>query len=361
MAGWSSQTSLDRVGVIGTGTARSPHQTVARHSPGSIWARGGPEQGAQQLVVYSDYNNGNHGDGSNAIIEANVFQEQTIGAADVGNVWSFDFDAKRGNIADATTAVAFFKTLDPANGFALTNFITLDMTTVPDAWGNYSLSIFIDPGLEGQILQFGFLTWASRYEGSGIFYDNIGFDREPLAVSLDIKPGGCPNPLNTKARGLVPAAVLGSADLDVNNIDVSSLRLEGLAPFLSAYQDVAEPFAGELPGGSCGCTSAGPDGLLDLTLKFDSQDLIDAIKQSGDFTLTLTGTLLDGTPIEGQDCVFLNGIAGGASFEVEGSVDTGSMDFQLGSKADTKPAVTTSTEDAPEIRRNRRLIKQRDQ
>jgi hypothetical protein len=322
--------------------------------------QGGPNQGAQQLVVYSDYNNGNHGDGSNAIIEANVFQEQTIGAADVGNTWRFKFDAKRGNIGGATTAAAFFKTLDPANGYALTNFITIDMTAVPSAWDSYSLSILIDPSLEGQILQFGFLSWASRYEDSGIFYDNIAFDLAPLAVSLDIKPGGCPNPLNTRARGVVPAAVLGSADFDVNNIDVSTLRLEGLAPIRSAYQDVAEPFAGELPGDLCGCTDAGPDGLLDLTLKFNNQDLIDVIEQTGDFKLTLTGALLDGTQIEGQDCVIMTGTGGGASFELEGSVGAGSSDFQLGSKSDTKPIAPASTRDADQIRRNRKLIKQRD-
>ena len=44
--------------------------------------QGGPAQGDQQLVVYSDYNNGDHGNGN--FIEANVFQEQMVGAADVG-------------------------------------------------------------------------------------------------------------------------------------------------------------------------------------------------------------------------------------------------------------------------------------
>ena len=65
--------------------------------------QGGPSQGDQQLVVYSDYNNGNHGDGSNGIIETNVFREQFIGGADVGSTWRFEFDAKRGNIDGATT------------------------------------------------------------------------------------------------------------------------------------------------------------------------------------------------------------------------------------------------------------------
>jgi hypothetical protein len=273
--------------------------------------QGGPPQGEKQLVVYNDYNNGNHGDGSNAIIEANVFQEQMIGAADVGNTWRFEFDAKRGNIEGDSMAAAFFKTLDPGAGWALTNYIPVPMTDIPDTWDSYSVDIDIDPSLEGQILQFGFINWASNYEGSGIFYDNIGFDLAPLSVSLDIRPGGCPNPITGRVQGLIPAALLGTGDLDVNDIDVASLQLEGVAPVRSAYEDVAEPFAGDL----CGCTEAGPDGLLDLTLKFSARDLIGAIasSQSGERELTLTGTLLDGTPIEGQDCIVTVGRAGRAA------------------------------------------------
>jgi hypothetical protein len=144
--------------------------------------QGGDPQGLQQLVVYSDYNNGDHGVGN--LIEANVFQEQVIGALDVGSTWLFQFDSKRGNIDGATTARAFIKTLDPNNGFALTNFVSIDMTSVLNLWSDRLLSIYIDPSLNGQILQFGFLNVASNYEGSGIFYDNISF------INLDDQCGG---------------------------------------------------------------------------------------------------------------------------------------------------------------------------
>jgi hypothetical protein len=134
---------------------------------------GGPAQGAQQLVVFSDYNNGDHGSGR--VIESNVFQEQHVGGGDVGITWTFQFDAKRGDLAGASTALAFIKTLDPAAGYALTNFITVDMTTIPAAWSMHALSIMIDPTLVGQILQIGFLNKATYYQPSGIFYDNINF------------------------------------------------------------------------------------------------------------------------------------------------------------------------------------------
>jgi len=80
-----------------------------------IAGEGGPSQGDQQLSVFSDYRNGDHAFGR--LIETNVFQEQVIDASDVGTTWLLKFDAKRGNIGGATTAKAWFKTLDPAAGF----------------------------------------------------------------------------------------------------------------------------------------------------------------------------------------------------------------------------------------------------
>lgn len=284
---------------------------------------GGAEQGAQQLSIYNDYNNGDHGAGF--FIEANVFQEQVIGAADIGNSWMFEFDAKRGNIEGDTEARAFFKTLDPNNNFALTNFIWVDMTNVPTDWDRYSLSIFLDAGLEGQILQFGFLSTTTFYQGSGVFYDNLDFRLQPKKVSLDLHPGSCPNPLNGRSRGLLSAALLGSADLDINEIDVDSLRLEGVAPINSSYDDVAGPFGGDL----CGCTDAGPDGFTDLELKFSTKDIIATVGQlpPGETTMTLTGTLLDGTPIEGQDCVVSVGSGRGRP-ENNPNRTSGTFDFQ---------------------------------
>ncbi|MEZ4386431.1 MAG: hypothetical protein R3D98_02400 [Candidatus Krumholzibacteriia bacterium] len=134
---------------------------------------GGPDQGNQQLVAFSDYNNTDHAVGN--LIESNVFQEMTIESGDVTETWVFDFQAKLGNLAGATTALAFIKTLDPNNGFATTNFITADMTSIPTTWNDYSLQITIDAGLVGQLLQIGFANTASNYEGSGVFYDNISF------------------------------------------------------------------------------------------------------------------------------------------------------------------------------------------
>jgi hypothetical protein len=57
---------------------------------------GGAEQGAQQLVIISDYNNQDQALGRR--IEANTFRERTILGDDIGDTLVFTFDAKRGNI-----------------------------------------------------------------------------------------------------------------------------------------------------------------------------------------------------------------------------------------------------------------------
>ena len=137
--------------------------------------QGGAEQGMQQLSVFNDYNNVDHANG--AYIEANVFQEQTVTADDLGT-WYFNFDGKMGNLEGSTTAVAFIKTLDPNAGWATTNFITVDMTAASADWTNYQISIDVDAGLVGQVLQIGFSSTATGYEGSGIYYDNVIFALE---------------------------------------------------------------------------------------------------------------------------------------------------------------------------------------
>ena len=123
-----------------------------------------------------------------------------------------------------------------------------------------------------------------------------------LTVFVDIKPTSCPNPLNVKSKGVLPVAILGTEDFDVLDIAPATLKLEGVAPLHFSYEDVATPFDGEL----CDCHEAGPDGYLDLTLKFDTQEIVGALGRvvDGDeLELILTGEDVDGIPIEGSDCI----------------------------------------------------------
>ncbi|MEM7081642.1 MAG: Ig-like domain-containing protein [Pseudomonadota bacterium] len=147
--------------------------------------QGGAPQGLNSMSVYNDYNNTGAHDVGNRV-EANVFQEFTITADDVGKTFYFSFDAKRGNINDATecaattnppcdsTAQAFLKVINPSAGFSETTSDTEDTTNLTTTWDRYTLVVDVtDASFIGQLLQFGFLNNASNYEPSGVFYDNL--------------------------------------------------------------------------------------------------------------------------------------------------------------------------------------------
>lgn len=135
-------------------------------------------------------------------------------------------------------------------------------------------------------------------------------------VGLDVLPGSCVNPFNvtwmknvekgsgkTNKGGVLPLAIAGSADFDVADVSVSTLRLDGVAPLRSSVEDVTAPAEGE---GECPCTDRGADGYPDLLLKFDRRELAEAIGTRTDgeiVTLRLHGSLHDGTLFEGHDCV----------------------------------------------------------
>jgi uncharacterized repeat protein (TIGR01451 family) len=138
-----------------------------------------------------------------------------------------------------------------------------------------------------------------------------------VGVHFDIKPESCPNPVNPKARGVLPAAVLGTERFDVSTIDPASLRLtregiaDGVAPLRWSYGDMSTPASGR----PCDCNTLGRDGYRDLGLKFSLPEVVSAL-HLGDVTgltveLTLTGMLNDGTLIRGMDCVRVLGRAGG--------------------------------------------------
>ena len=144
--------------------------------------------------------------------------------------------------------------------------------------------------------------------------DDVRIEVVIIPVSVDIKPGSCPNPLNLKSKGVLPVAVLGTEDLDITTIDPTTIRLsrEGVEgevrPIRSDHEDVATPFEGEL----CDCHELNGDGYPDLTLKFKTQELVETLglgEVAGEtIPLTLTGELMEsegGTPIKGEDCVLV--------------------------------------------------------
>ncbi|MEP4077208.1 PEP-CTERM sorting domain-containing protein [Haloferula sp.] len=142
-------------------------------------------QGSQGMVVYNDYNNGDHFNASGNIIEALVFQEQTLGIGNDGT-FTFQWDAIQDNLEAPTEAFAFVKVLNPATGFSTTFYDEFDTTATGTTWETNSLSVAIDPGLSGQLLQFGFGSRASGGTASGVNYDNVSLIPEPSTALLGL-------------------------------------------------------------------------------------------------------------------------------------------------------------------------------
>jgi astacin len=124
-----------------------------------------------------------------------------------------------------------------------------------------------------------------------------------IAIDIDIMPGTDLNPVNLKKRGNLPVAILGSTDLDVTDLDPSSLTLgDESDPDTSIGQKNNGSYEAYLE-------DVNGDGLMDLVVMFPVEDLVDG----GDLTelsteLVLRGFLADAcTNVRGADVVLPKG------------------------------------------------------
>jgi outer membrane protein assembly factor BamB len=208
--------------------------------------------------------------------------------------------------------------LDAATGAYVWNYTTGD-----DVWsapavasglvifGSLDHTIYAVKESDGSLV-WSYFTGASRLLGSPavadgrVYTGNENYNVYAFATLayVDIKPTSCPNPFNTKAKGKLPVAVLGTNELDVTTIDPPTVLLEGVAPLRWSYEDVATPYTGDL----CGCREDGPDGWMDLVLHYDRQAVYATM---GDVTdgeyreLRVTMLTQEGYAMEGADCVWI--------------------------------------------------------
>jgi hypothetical protein len=122
-----------------------------------------------------------------------------------------------------------------------------------------------------------------------------------IEVNIDVKPGSYPNAFNINGSGVVPVAILGSAELDVTCIDPASLSFGGLT--VRTKKNGSIQYSIEDVNGDYSLSPEGqPDGYLDLVVQFVDDDNFMA---EGDGTGCLSGTCYDGIPIHGCDTIKL--------------------------------------------------------
>ncbi|MCH8344172.1 MAG: VCBS repeat-containing protein [Planctomycetes bacterium] len=185
-----------------------------------------------------------------------------------------------------------------------------------DADPNFVVSVDLDgDGLSDLVTVNSDIDDPSGGSVTGLVNSSTAF-----TASLDIKPGSCPNSFNRNSHGVLPVALVGRESFDVTQVDLDSLLLvrkdgvggsvaphEGPPGPSSEFEDVATPFEGVE---QCDCHDLEGDGIQDLMMHFKTVDVVAALELNdlpdGDLvSLTLIGTLLDGTPFDADDCVRL--------------------------------------------------------
>lgn len=172
----------------------------------------------------------------------------------------------------------------------------------------------LNPAVTGepvQSLAFGpdgrlFAAWEELWEidpaegtqslvGSGSYGNirGIAFELPALATRIDIRPGHPRNPVQPRSRGVLPVALLGSAALDVSNVNPATLRLgpNGAAP----VHDLTDRWTGRWH-----FRDVNFDGFTDLVLHFRVRE---TGVGCGDESMTLRGRRLDNRRFEGTDSI----------------------------------------------------------
>lgn len=152
--------------------------------------------------------------------------------------------------------------------------------------------VYNDPKKPGGYI----VCWEDMEGGGDIDYNDVIVSLAPHAiqVTIDIKPGSDPNCFNNDGSGVIPVAILGSADFDVTEIDASTVRLESMAvkavgkrnKLLAHIEDVNE------------------DGFDDLVVQIKDSA---GVFSPGDTTAIVTGNLSDGTLFGGTDTICIVG------------------------------------------------------
>ena len=131
---------------------------------------------------------------------------------------------------------------------------------------------------------------ADQADGDG---DGIG---NVCEAEIDIKPGSDPNCFNSDGNGVIPVAILttslddgDAADFDATQVDIPSLELDGQAVAIRGKTKIM-----------CHQEDVDGDGDTDLVCLIEDED---GTYNPGDATGNLTGSLLDGSPINASDSI----------------------------------------------------------
>lgn len=128
------------------------------------------------------------------------------------------------------------------------------------------------------LLALTFLAWSAALSGN----------TQPVALGIDVRPGTLVNTID-RADGALPVALLGSADVDVRRLDLTTIALAG-APVMAQRNGTLQGILEDV----------NRDGFADLLVDIE----VDRLQLSPSDTTAVMRVLdFDGTTYQGADSV----------------------------------------------------------
>jgi hypothetical protein len=167
---------------------------------------------------------------------------------------------------------------------------------------NVGANLSSGAGVDGRFDEIEIFDRALSTSEIQAIYDagTAGKCKPSTVVDIDIKPGSFPNSINLGSGGATPVAILGSASLDANDIDTSTLTLGTSGVKTVGKTDRTLCSVVDVSGDFSSGPEGVPDGFNDLVCHFVTMSIV---PEAGDAQATLSGALNDTTPIEGTDSV----------------------------------------------------------
>ncbi|MHC4366984.1 MAG: hypothetical protein ACYSW8_05120 [Planctomycetota bacterium] len=115
----------------------------------------------------------------------------------------------------------------------------------------------------------------------------------PIPVQIDIKPGSDDNTINLGSNGVIPVAILSTADFDATAIDADTVSLAGAGVAVRGKGNKALAHQEDVNG----------DGLLDLVVKVETENLDPGTFQDGGAILQVIDPASGDVLYEGWDSI----------------------------------------------------------
>lgn len=116
------------------------------------------------------------------------------------------------------------------------------------------------------------------------------FAQKVIRVSIDIKPGDQPTTIEPGRQGMIPVAILTTAQFDARTVDPTTIRIGATGTEASVFKSNLD--------------DVDRDKDIDMLLLFRVQEM--RVK-CGDTSISLKAKTTDGRPIEGSESVTLEG------------------------------------------------------